>query len=70
MAMMPDVRIPSVKMGPKKFCRFGVRRKGTTSFVANIGSCCDIPEKHQAVAKVEIIGNKYLDTTQSWSFGQ
>jgi hypothetical protein len=34
---IPDVSIPSVKMGPTKCCIFGVKRKGTTSFVAKIG---------------------------------
>jgi len=43
MAIRPDVRIPSVNAGPKKFCMFGVKRKGTASFDAKIGAWFAIP---------------------------
>jgi len=43
MAIIPDVKTPSVKMGPKKFCIFGVKRKGTASFEANIGAWLATP---------------------------
>lgn len=32
--IIPDTRIPSVKIGPRKLCILGVRRKGTTSLEA------------------------------------
>lgn len=38
MAIMPAVMIPSVAMGPIKFCMLGVNLKGTMSFVAKIGA--------------------------------
>ena len=37
MAMIPLARIPSVKIGPRRCCIFGVSRKGTDSIVAKRG---------------------------------
>jgi len=37
-AIIPDDRSPSVKMGPRRCCMLGVRRNGTISLVANIGA--------------------------------
>lgn len=42
-AMIPDVRIPSVKKCPKNPCIFGVRRNGTTSLVAKTGTWLETP---------------------------
>lgn len=42
-ATIPDVKMPSVNIVPKKFYMFGVRRKGTTSLVAKTGLCLRIP---------------------------
>jgi hypothetical protein len=44
-AIIPEVKIPSVNIGPKKFCILGVSRKGTTSVVANNGRFPDMPEE-------------------------
>ena len=41
---MPEVNMPSVKIGPTKFCIFGVKRKGTTSLVAKIGVWLEMPD--------------------------
>ena len=43
MAIMPDVRTPSMKTGPMKVCMFGVRRNGTMSGVAYMGTCPETP---------------------------
>lgn len=37
-AIIPEVKMPSVKMGPKNVCMFGVKRNGTTSLVAKMGT--------------------------------
>lgn len=39
-AIIPDTRMPSVNIGPKKCCIFGVSRNGTTSFEAYTGNGC------------------------------
>ncbi len=41
MAIMADMRIPSVKQSPMKCCRLGVNRNGTTSCEAKTGSWFD-----------------------------
>jgi hypothetical protein len=37
-AIKLDVRMPSVHIGPTKFCMLGVKRKGTASGEASIGA--------------------------------
>ena len=44
-AIIPDVKMPSVNIVPKKFCMLGVSRKGTTSVVANSGKFPEMPEE-------------------------
>lgn len=50
MTMMPDVRIPSVKRGPRNLCMFGVNRKGTASFDAKTGACPETPGSSSLIA--------------------
>lgn len=38
MAIMLEVKTPSIQMGPTKFCIFGVKRKGTDSADASSGN--------------------------------
>ena len=49
-AKIPEVRIPSVNIGPRKVCMFRVRRKGTTSLVAHTGRLLDIPGRSSVMA--------------------
>jgi hypothetical protein len=48
--MIPEVKMPSVNIGPRNVCMFMVKRNGTTSLVAKTGRLLDIPGRSSVMA--------------------